>query len=134
MRFIQYLDGDGNQRVGCTSTDAGRVRRLDGVASTVALAQAAFAHALPMEQMAELRLGALEPAPLARMLESLRVLTPLMHDDPSRCLVTGTGLTHLGSAATRDASARGSASRASMGSRSGGGGMSRGGGGGGRRR
>ena len=28
MRFIQYLDGDGNQRVGCTSTDAGRVRRL----------------------------------------------------------------------------------------------------------
>ena len=103
MRFIQYLDGDGNQRVGCTSTDAGRVRRLDGVASTVALAQAAFAHALPMEQMAELRLGALEPTPLARMLESLRVLTPLMHDDPSRCLVTGTGLTHLGSAATRDA-------------------------------
>ncbi len=103
MRFIQYLDDDGNQRVGCTSTDAGRVRRLDGVASTVALAQAAFAHALPMEQMAELRLGTLEPAPLARLLESLRVLTPLMHDDPSRCLVTGTGLTHLGSAATRDA-------------------------------
>ena len=103
QRLFQYLDDDGNQRVGCTSTDAGRVRRLDGVASTVALAQAAFAHALPMEQMAELRLGALEAAPLARLLESLRVLTPLMHDDPSRCLVTGTGLTHLGSAATRDA-------------------------------
>ena len=103
MRFIQYLDGDGNQRVGCTSTDAGRVRRLDGVASTVALAQAAFAHGRSLDQMAELRLGELEPTPLERMLGGLRVLTPLMHDDPSRCLVSGTGLTHLGSAATRDA-------------------------------
>ena len=31
------------------------------------------------------------------------MLPPLMHPDPSHCLVSGTGLTHLGSAATRDA-------------------------------
>jgi hypothetical protein len=103
MRFIQYLDGDGNHRVGCTSTDSDRVRRLDGVASTLALAQAAFEHGRSLDQMAELRLGGLEPTPLARMLEGLRVLPPLTHDDPSHCLVSGTGLTHLGSAATRDA-------------------------------
>jgi hypothetical protein len=103
MRFIQYLDDDGNQRVGCTSTDAGRVRRLDGTASLVALAQVAFEHGLSLTQIAETRLGALEAAPLQRLIDGLRVLTPLMHDDPAHCLVSGTGLTHLGSAATRDA-------------------------------
>ncbi|MBX3607008.1 MAG: hypothetical protein KF788_17145, partial [Piscinibacter sp.] len=103
MRFIQYLDDDGNQRVGCTSSDAGRVRRLDGTASMVALAQAAWEHGRTVTQMAEARLGALEATPLARLLDGLRVLTPLTHDDPAHCLVSGTGLTHLGSAATRDA-------------------------------
>lgn len=103
MRFIQYVDDDGNQRVGCTSTDAGRVRRLDGTASLLALAQAAWEHGRSLTQLAETRLGALEAAPLAKLLEGLRVLTPLMPDDPAHCLVSGTGLTHLGSAATRDA-------------------------------
>jgi hypothetical protein len=32
-----------------------------------------------------------------------RLLPPLTHPDPAHCHVTGTGLTHLGSAATRDA-------------------------------
>ncbi|MCW5667922.1 MAG: FAH family protein [Piscinibacter sp.] len=103
MRFIQYLDDDGNQRVGCTSTDAGRVRRLDGTASLLALAQSAWELGRSLTQLAETRLGALEATPLARLLDGLRVLTPLMHDDPAHCLVSGTGLTHLGSAATRDA-------------------------------
>lgn len=103
MRFIQYLDDDGNQRVGCTSTDAGRVRRLDGTASLLALAQAAWEHGRTLTQLAETRLGALESTPLPKLLEGLRVLTPLTHDDPAHCLVSGTGLTHLGSAATRDA-------------------------------
>lgn len=103
MRFIQYLDDDGNHRVGCTSTDAGRVRRLDGTASLLALAQAAWEHGRSLIQLAETRLGALEATPLAKLLDGLRVLTPLMHDDPAHCLVSGTGLTHLGSAATRDA-------------------------------
>jgi hypothetical protein len=31
------------------------------------------------------------------------LLPPVTHPDPAHCLVTGTGLTHLGSAATRDA-------------------------------
>jgi hypothetical protein len=103
MRFIQYLEAEGNQRVGCTSSDAGCVRRLDGVASMVALAQAAFEHSGSLEPVAETRFGLLEATPLGRMLEGLRVLTPLSHDDPAHCLVSGTGLTHLGSAATRDA-------------------------------
>ena len=81
MRFIQYLDDERQRRVGCTSSDAGRMLRDE---------------ALP-------RLGALEALPLAALLDAGRVLTPLTHDDPAHCLVSGTGLTHLGSAAARDA-------------------------------
>ena len=39
----------------------------------------------------------------AGLLEEGRVRVPLHHPDPAHCRVTGTGLTHLGSAATRDA-------------------------------
>ena len=35
-----------------------------------------------------------------------RLLVPIDHPEPARCLVTGTGLTHLGSAASRDSDAR----------------------------
>jgi len=35
-------------------------------------------------------------------LNECRVLPPLDHEDPAHCLISGTGLTHLGSASTRD--------------------------------
>ncbi|MCE8049975.1 FAH family protein [Halomonas daqingensis] len=38
-----------------------------------------------------------------QLIEEKRLLPPLTHPDPAHCLVTGTGLTHLGSADTRDA-------------------------------
>ncbi|MFC3282177.1 AraD1 family protein [Litchfieldella rifensis] len=37
------------------------------------------------------------------LIDERRLLPPLTHPDPAHCLVTGTGLTHLGSADTRDA-------------------------------
>ena len=37
-----------------------------------------------------------------QLLNERRLLPPLMHPDPARCLVSGTGLTHYGSASTRD--------------------------------
>src|SRR5690606_13010621 len=39
----------------------------------------------------------------AALLADGRVRTPLHHPDPAHCMVSGTGLTHLGSAAARDA-------------------------------
>jgi hypothetical protein len=39
----------------------------------------------------------------AELLRDERLLPPLTHPDPAHCLVSGTGLTHLGSAAARDA-------------------------------
>src|SRR5690554_4407238 len=39
----------------------------------------------------------------SQLIEEKRLLPPLTHPDPAHCLVTGTGLTHLGSADTRSA-------------------------------
>lgn len=103
MRFIQYQDDQGHRRVGCTTTDPGRVRPLEGFDSLLALARAAWEQERSLAELAESRLGALASAGLEAMLAAGRVSTPLMHEDPARCLVSGTGLTHLGSAATRDA-------------------------------
>ena len=41
--------------------------------------------------------------PYADLLQAGRILSPVTHRDPAHLLVTGTGLTHLGSADTRDA-------------------------------
>jgi len=38
-----------------------------------------------------------------QLIDDKRLLPPLTHADPAHCLVTGTGLTHLGSADTRSA-------------------------------
>jgi hypothetical protein len=101
MRLIQLLDPAGKTRVGVVEAD-GAVRLLDGPDSVYALAQAAIAAGQGLAAQVEhtpgqTRLG------YADLLRDGRVLTPLHHPDPSRCLVSGTGLTHLGSAATRDA-------------------------------
>jgi hypothetical protein len=43
-----------------------------------------------------------KPLDLERALKEQRVLTPVDHKDPAHVIVTGTGLTHLGSAEGRD--------------------------------
>ena len=100
MRLIQFRDDDGATSVGCVDPAGLSVRRLAGHRSTYALAMAAAAQGSSLEAMAE---TAGPELPYAALLAEARVLTPLTHPDPAHCLVTGTGLTHLGSAATRDA-------------------------------
>jgi hypothetical protein len=103
MRLIQFLDGQGRRRVGTVNPTGATVRVIEGFDSTYALAQAAVARGLPLEAVVESSFGQGEPLAYAELLTSHRVLTPLDHPDPAHCLVSGTGLTHLGSAATRDA-------------------------------
>lgn len=45
--------------------------------------------------------GALKPIDLDHLLQTARALPPIHHPDPAHLHVTGTGLTHLGSASTR---------------------------------
>ena len=99
MRLIQFEDGEGARRVGVV--EAGRIEALQGVASTRELALAAIRAGRSLQAQAATL--AREPGPAyAQLLEAQRVLPPLDHPDPAHCLVSGTGLTHLGSASARD--------------------------------
>ncbi|MEQ6291583.1 AraD1 family protein [Vogesella sp. GCM10023246] len=101
MLLIQYLDTDGQPAVGVLSDDGEQYRPLRGLTSTYALAQAAIASGRDLAtSLQDYPQG--EPAPYAGLVERGALLPPLTHPDPAHCYVTGTGLTHMGSAATRD--------------------------------
>ena len=102
MRLIQLSDDAGKTRVGVVDADGAQVRVLDSEGGMYALAVAAIAAGRSLEAQVEATPGQAR-LEYPGLLRDGRVLSPLQHPDPAHCLVTGTGLTHLGSAATRDA-------------------------------
>lgn len=101
MRLIQFMDRDGERRV-ALSDEADSVRVLDGAASVRDLALEAARTGRPLAVVAASRLGSGTEA-WTDLISQRRLLPPIDHPDPAHCLVTGTGLSHLGSAAARDA-------------------------------
>jgi len=102
MRLIQLEPHAGQFHVGVVDEAGVDVRLLDGVSSTLDLAARAIVAGITVEQQAAATPGT-QQLDYAALLGSGRVRSPLHHPDPAHCLVSGTGLTHLGSAATRDA-------------------------------
>lgn len=100
MRLVQFVASDGARRVGRTAGD--RVEVLDGVASVYELARTAVRAGRPLAELAAAAPGG-ERLALAELEQDGRLLPPLDHPDPAHCLITGTGLTHIGSAQARDA-------------------------------
>jgi hypothetical protein len=102
MLLIQFHTSEDRTRVGLLDARTGQVHPIAGVDSTRELAQTAIARRLPLEQLLA---GAELDAALAygELADSGRLLPPLTHPDDAHCLVTGTGLTHLGSAESRNA-------------------------------
>jgi hypothetical protein len=100
VRLLQFSDA-GQTRV--ARVDAtGAVLPLARVESTYQLACQAAAAGRKLEEL--LAAEAVDaPIVYADLLKEGRLLPPLTHPDPGHCLVSGTGLTHLGSAAARDA-------------------------------
>ncbi|HYN63658.1 MAG TPA: hypothetical protein VES36_03560, partial [Candidatus Limnocylindrales bacterium] len=82
--------------------DGAVARAVEGADTSYNLAQEAIlaGHSLA-ETIAAHGLGSV--IDLEAALAEGRVLTPIDHPDPAHLHLTGTGLTHLGSAATRDA-------------------------------
>ncbi len=100
MRLVQFLDRAGERKTGFVDND--KIHVLQGVASTYELFQQATEHRVsPAERALALASDSYEA--YAVLLEKGRVLVPLDHPDPYHTWVTGTGLTHLGSAASRNA-------------------------------
>lgn len=100
MLLIQYLDEANERCVGILANDT--VTRIDGFRTTVALAQQAIDTGTPLADLATQHAGS-TTASYEEVLAEQRLLPPIDHADPAHCYVTGTGLTHLGSADTRDA-------------------------------
>ena len=99
MRLIQFENEQGQRQVGVVRGE--RIEVLPEAGSTRELAMAAIRARRSLA--AEVEAHARVDGPLYRdLLEAGRVLPPLDHEDPAHCLVSGTGLTHLGSASTRD--------------------------------
>jgi hypothetical protein len=88
--------------VGVIDDMGARVRILEGLTGTRDLAMRAIAEGVSLDEQARVTPGE-QWLEYEALLRERRVLTPLHHPDPAHCLVSGTGLTHLGSAAARDA-------------------------------
>ncbi len=99
MRLSQIVDDNDKRAVVVTAR--GESRLVKGVRTTLDLALEAIAEGAPLRKIISDR-GVGKPINLAAALKEKRVLLPLDHEDTARVFVTGTGLTHLGSAEGRD--------------------------------
>ncbi|MDC7685014.1 GguC family protein, partial [Asticcacaulis sp. BYS171W] len=100
LRLIQFVDAHGARGV-AAGEDDGSARVILGVTSTYELARAAIAAKRSIaDQVAQQGLG--EAVDIALALSEGRILSPIDHPDPAHLHLTGTGLTHLGSAEGRD--------------------------------
>lgn len=75
---------------------------IPGTDTTYALAMEAARLGVPLVEVVSSR-GKGEAVDLAAMASAGRLGLPIHHPDPAHLLLTGTGLTHLGSASARDA-------------------------------
>lgn len=99
MRLLQYIDA-GRARVARVDDD-GAVAPLARFETVYQLARKALTEHRKLDEIVSAEQTD-PPVAYAELLREGRLLPPLTHPDPAHCLVTGTGLTHLGSAAARD--------------------------------
>jgi hypothetical protein len=98
-RLIQYRE-DGETRVALVR-GAETVQALAIQGGTYALALRAIQERRSLHDLVE-SVNANAPVSYQRLIETGALLLPITHPDPAHCCVSGTGLTHLGSADTRD--------------------------------
>jgi hypothetical protein len=99
MRLVQFEVHNSERRVGVVQ--GAQLREVQGARSVRELALAAIDAGVGLAQhVNSLGLGASHD--YAALLAALKILPPLDHPDPAHMLISGTGLTHLGSASARD--------------------------------
>ena len=99
MRLAQFVDDNGKRALAVTAR--GESRLVKGARTTLDLALQAIESGVSLRKLIADR-GVGKPVDLVRALKDRRVLPPIDHKDPAHVLVSGTGLTHLGSAEGRD--------------------------------
>lgn len=100
MRIVQYLDDDNRRRVGLVAEEL-KLHPLKDATGVYELAMEAADTGRSLEAIVAERAEA-HSIDYAALLREGRVVAPLDHPEPARFLITGTGLTHIGSAAARN--------------------------------
>src|SRR5690606_26894032 len=100
MLLSQIRMGNGERAVAAREGRTAWI--VPGAASIYAPARTALTEGRLLEEEVAAR-GKGEPVDLAQALAEGRLLLPIDHPDPAHLHLTGTGLTHLGSASTRNA-------------------------------
>ncbi len=99
MHLVQFTAEGGRRAVGVPEGDS--LRLVDGAERVYDLAREAARSGEGLAALARARLGGAVES-YDRALAEGRALPPIDHPDPAHCLITGTGLTHLGGAEARD--------------------------------
>ncbi len=100
MRLVQLTTSSGTRCV-AAADDSAKARRIEGASSTYELALLAIQAGTTLSAIVASRLS-VEFVDLALAEAEGRLLAPVDHPDAAHLHVTGTGLTHLGSAEGRD--------------------------------
>jgi hypothetical protein len=100
LRLVQLIGNDG-ERIVAAATTGTTARRLEGATSVYSMANASISANTTLAGLLDsFELG--EEIDLVGALQRKRILSPVDHPDTARVFLTGTGLTHLGSADARD--------------------------------
>ena len=99
MNLIQFVDAKNKRAVGLVSGN--KIIKLKSVDRMTSLATRALKDGKSLYATAK-TLATTTTEDYAAALKEKRVMPPLTHDDAAHCIITGTGLTHLGSASARD--------------------------------
>ncbi|QIO08979.1 AraD1 family protein [Acinetobacter lanii] len=100
MNIIQFEHTQDQRAVGVVEHNV--VKRVNAVTTVRDLALLAIENKNSLEQQIEALGFSDDQYNYQDLLENLKVLAPLDHPDTAHCFVSGTGLTHLGSASARD--------------------------------
>jgi hypothetical protein len=100
MRLIQYFQG-GHCHVGVVQPDGNHAREIGKVSSVFEIANLAIARKIGIEALVN-ELVTDRLIDYADLLAKRQVMAPIEHPEPARFFITGTGLTHIGSASARN--------------------------------
>ncbi len=100
MRLVQFITLDGKNAVAVVAGDS--LQLISKFSSTYELAQNAILEGTTLEGLVKANLSS-EHVDYNDVIRSNRLLSPIDHPDPAHFWITGTGLTHSGSATARDA-------------------------------
>jgi hypothetical protein len=102
MRLVQFSGIDEKVNVGVVTPNNDSLQLVKSGISVYDLAMEAAETGRPLEEVVNQNLSS-DVVSYEKIISENRLLPPLTHPDPAHCMVSGTGLNHLGSALARDA-------------------------------